>query len=172
MGRDDFFFGPRHLLETLLRRPAFLPGLRAAATAFGALADTDGRYWTGLAAIGTRGAALVGLVALPGYALATLTRRTTMAFGVALACRVAPGLIMRGYVPAPAEHKLCVVAAARWQFAHRNVVLRRPRDTADASESLPLFGGSRQPFHQRPRARSLTLPWPVPLAPERATQDT
>ncbi|NEC18559.1 hypothetical protein [Streptomyces parvus] len=103
----------------------------------------------------------MGLVALLGYALAMLTRRTPLALGIALACRVASGRIMQGYVPALAEHRLSVVVAAWWQFARRNVDLRRSP-----------FGGSRRPFHEPPCARSLTLPWPVPLAPERATQDT
>ncbi|MFC8697376.1 hypothetical protein [Streptomyces parvus] len=101
-------------------------------------------------------------MALLGYAPATLTRRTTTTLGraIAVACRVTSGRIMQRYVPALAEHRLSA-AAAWWQFARRNVDLRRPPS-----------GGSRRPFHEPPCARSLTLPWPVPLAPERATQDT
>ncbi|APS19539.1 hypothetical protein TK78_11595 [Streptomyces sp. Tue 6075] len=104
-------------------------------------------------------------MALLGYAPAMLTRRTTTTLGfaiaTALACRVTSGRSMQRYVPALAEHRLSVAAAAWWQFARLNVDLRRSP-----------FGGSRRPFHEPPCARSLTLPWPVPLAPERATQDT
>ncbi|MFJ5863020.1 hypothetical protein ACIQEY_01190 [Streptomyces parvus] len=108
-------------------------------------------------------------MALLGYAPATLTRRTTTTLGfaiaiaiaIALACRVTFGRIMQRYVPALTEHRLSVAAAAWWQFARRNADLRRSPS-----------GGSRRPFHEPSCARSLTLPWPVPLAPERATQDT
>ncbi|MDQ0986624.1 hypothetical protein [Streptomyces sp. V2I9] len=78
----------------------------------GSLAEADGRYWTVLAVVGGRGAVLVGLVALLGYALAMLTRRTTTALGIALAYLVASGRIVQEYVPSLAEYELAGITFA------------------------------------------------------------
>ncbi|MEV7912260.1 hypothetical protein [Streptomyces griseus] len=90
----------------------FVPLLLGVAHFKGSLADTDGRYWTVLAVVGARGAVLVGLVALLGYALAMLTRRTATALGIALAYLVASGRIVQEYVPALAEHQLSGITFA------------------------------------------------------------
>ncbi|MFI1185423.1 hypothetical protein [Streptomyces californicus] len=90
----------------------FVPLLLVVAQFKGSLAETDGRYWAVLAVVGARGAVLVGLVALLGYALAMLTRRTATALGIALAYLVAAGRVVQEYVPALAEYELAGITFA------------------------------------------------------------
>ncbi|MFG2732755.1 hypothetical protein [Streptomyces canus] len=76
----------------------------------GTTADADAHFV--LAAVVLRGALLVGLVALLGYALAMLTRGVTTAFGVALAYLVLADRLIQDYAPSLTEYHLSGITFA------------------------------------------------------------
>ncbi|MFJ4503451.1 hypothetical protein [Streptomyces sp. NPDC088864] len=90
----------------------FVPLLLGVAHFKGSLDGTDGQYWTVLAVVGARGAVLVGLMALLGYALAMLTRRTATALGIALLYLVASARVVQEYAPGLAAHQLSGITFA------------------------------------------------------------
>ncbi|WP_330239994.1 hypothetical protein [Streptomyces sp. NBC_00525] len=96
----------------LLATVFFVPLLLGVAHFKGSLDGADGRYWTVLAVVGARGAVLVGLMALLGYALAMLTRRTTTALGIALLYLVASARVVQEYAPDLAAHQLSGITFA------------------------------------------------------------
>lgn len=78
----------------------------------GTTADADAHFWSVLAAVVLRGALLVGLVALLGYALAMLTRGVTTAFSVALAYLVLADRLTQDYAPSLTEYHLSGITFA------------------------------------------------------------
>ncbi len=128
----------------------FVPLLLVVAQFKGSLAETDGRYWAVLAVVGARGAVLVGLVALLGYGLAMLTRRTATALGIALA-----------YLVAALPRRPGVRTGAGRVRVGRDHVRRPQRAAADGDGQDDVCGRGGLSGHAGGHHRDRRLPRPV-----------
>lgn len=106
-------FGARALVVTVLTMTAgavtgglVVPLLLLAATVRGTTAGLDGTYWAAFGGLYLRGVLLCGLLALLGYALAMLTRRTAAALGIAFLYLAAADQLFGGRGPRLSEYDM------------------------------------------------------------------
>lgn len=106
-------FGARALLVAGISAAAaaaagalLVPLLLLAAWLRGSAAGTDGVFWAALGSLYLRGVLLCGLTGLLGYALATLTRRTATAVGIAFLYLASAGQVFGGRGPRLAEYDM------------------------------------------------------------------
>ncbi|MET7303978.1 hypothetical protein [Embleya sp. NPDC005575] len=83
-----------------------LPFLLTAATLNGSMAGTDTRFWLVLSLLVLRGMSFVAIMALIGYALAMLTRRTSIALAIAFAYVVLGERLLRDFASGVFEYHL------------------------------------------------------------------
>ncbi|QNP71814.1 hypothetical protein IAG44_21940 [Streptomyces roseirectus] len=111
--RRGRLFGTRALLVTGLSMAAtavagalVVPLLLLAAWTTNGLSGLDGTFWNVLAGIYVRGVLLVGVLALLGYSLAMLTRRTSTALAVAFLYLASADRLFAGRGPRLAEYDM------------------------------------------------------------------
>ncbi|MFE0424031.1 hypothetical protein [Streptomyces sp. NPDC058953] len=111
--RRTRLFSTRALLVTGLAMAAaavigalLVPLLLLAAATRGSTAGLDGTYWAAFGGLYARGVLLCGLLALLGYALAVLTRRTAAALGIAFVYLASADQIFGGRGPRLSEYDM------------------------------------------------------------------